>query len=124
MDVFAAHNFRGIGYHLFGQSDFTGYLYGERASGISYLQLEECAHLVAVVEHGSIDYAFVVFGKVLQVLVMGGDDPECLFLVKPFQYRFGNGASDLRLRTSAELVYQDKALAVAIFHHILHIGKV
>ena len=50
---------------------------------------------MAVVEHGAIHYTFVVFGKMLQVLVVCGDDTERLFLVETLQYGFGNGTSYL-----------------------------
>lgn len=40
IDVLAAYNLRGIGNYIFRQSDFTGYLYGERTARIAYLELE------------------------------------------------------------------------------------
>ena len=79
---------------------------------------------MAVVEHGSIHYAFVRFGKMLQVLVVGGDDSECPLLVETFQYRFGNGTADLWFGTSTEFVYQDEAAFVAVLHHDFHVGQV
>ena len=60
----------------------------------------------------------------LQILVVGGNHSESPFLVETFQYSFGNGTSNLRLRTSSELINQDEATFIATFHHYLHIGEV
>lgn len=79
---------------------------------------------MAVVKHGAVDYAFMVFCKMLQILVVGGNHSESPFLVETFQYSFGNGTSNLRLRTSSELINQDEATFIATFHHYLHIGEV
>ena len=46
------------------------------------------------------------------------------FLVEAFQHGLGDGASDLRLRAPAELVYQDEASLIAVLHHDLHVGQV
>ena len=113
LDVFASHNFRGVGNYFFRESDFPGNFHGERASRIANLQLEEGTHFVAVVEHGSVHHAFVVFGKMLQVLVVGGDNSKGTFQVETLQDGFGNGPANLRFRSSSELINQDEALAVA-----------
>ena len=60
----------------------------------------------------------------LQVLVVGGDDSECLLLVETLQYRFGNGTPDLRFGTSTEFIDQDEAAFVAVLHHDFHVGQV
>ena len=64
------------------------------------------------------------FGKMFQILVVGSDDSECSFLVETFQDGFGNSASNLRFRTSTELVNQDEAPFVTALHHDFHIGQV
>ena len=79
---------------------------------------------MTVVKHGSVHYSFMIFSKMFQILVVGGDDSECSFLVETFQYGFGNSTSDLRLRTSTELVNQDEAPFVTALHHDFHIGQV
>ena len=79
---------------------------------------------MAVVKHGSVHYSFMIFGKMFQILVVGGDDSECSFLVETFQNGFGNSTSNLRFRTSTELVNQDEASFVATLHHDFHIGQV
>ena len=79
---------------------------------------------MTVVKHGSVHYSFMIFGKMFQILVVGSDDSECSFLVETFQYSFGNSTSDLRLRTSTELVNQDEAPFVTALHHDFHIGQV
>ena len=79
---------------------------------------------MAVVEHGTVYYAFMCIGKMLQVLVVGGDDPECPLLVETLQDRFGNGTADLWLGTSTEFIDQDEAAFVAVLHHDFHVGQV
>ena len=79
---------------------------------------------MAVVEHGAIHYTFVVFGKMLQVLVVCGDDTERLFLVETLQYGFGNGTSYLGVCSAPEFINQDEAPFVAAFHHDFHVRKV
>ena len=79
---------------------------------------------MTVVKHGSVHYSFMIFSKMFQILVVGSDDSECSFLVETFQYSFGNSTSDLRLRTSTELVNQDEAPFVTALHHDFHIGQV
>ena len=124
IDVFAAHNFRGIGDDIFGQTYLAGNLYSERTARIAYLQLEQCLHQMAVIEHGAVYYTFVVFGKMFQILIVCGDDTERLFLVEAFQYGFGDGASYLGLRSTTEFINQDEAPFIAAFHHDFHVHKV
>lgn len=38
--------------------------------------------MVAVVEHGSVDDSLVIVGKVLEILVVGGDDTKGAVLVE------------------------------------------
>ena len=58
-----------------------------------------------------------------QVLVMGRDNSECLFLVESFQYGFGNGTTYLRFCSSTEFIYQNQTFFIARFHHYLHVGQ-
>ena len=60
---------------------------------------------MTVVEHGTIHHTFVVLCKVLQVLIVGGDDAEGLLLPELFQYGLGDSAADGGFRTAAKLVY-------------------
>jgi len=113
LDVFTSHNFRCVCNDFFRQTDFTGNLYGKRTSRIANLQLEQRPHLVAVVQHGSVHHSFVIFGKMLQILVVSGNHAERTFQVEAFQYGFGNGTANLWLRTSSELIDKDEAFAVA-----------
>ena len=80
LDIFRTHNLRGVIDDLIGNSCLTGYLYGKRRAWLTYRQLEQRLHLMSVVEHRSVHHARMVFGKVLQVLVVGGDDSEGFFL--------------------------------------------
>ena len=113
LDVFTSHNFRCVCNDFFRQTDFTGNLYGKRTSRIANLQREQRPHLVAVVQHGSVHHSFVIFGKMLQILVVSGNHAERTFQVEAFQYGFGNGTANLWLRTSSELIDKDEAFAVA-----------
>ena len=60
---------------------------------------------MAVVEHGTIDHSFMVVGKVLQVLIVGGDDTKGLFLPELFQHGLGNGTANHGFCAASELVY-------------------
>ena len=91
--------------HLLGDAGLAGNLDGERTAGLSDGQLEQCLHLMAVVEHRAVDHTRMPFGKLLQVLVVGGDDAERLPLPELLQHGFGDGAADGGLRAAAELVY-------------------
>ena len=123
LDVLAAHYLRGVGNDILRQTYLSGYLDRERTARVAYLQLEEGLHQMAVVQHGAVHHSFVVFGKVLQVLVVGGDDAERLFLVETLQHSFGNGTAYLRFGSSAKLVNQDEAAFVTVLHHDFHIGQ-
>ena len=124
IDVFTAHNFRGIGDDIFGQTYLAGNLYSERTARIAYLQQEQCLHQMAVIEHGAVYYTFVVFGKMFQILIVCGDDTERQFLVEAFQYGFGDSASYLGFRSTTEFINQDEAPFIATFHHDFHVCKV
>ena len=63
---------------------------------------------MAVVQHGSVHHSFVIFGKMLQILVVSGNHAERTFQVEAFQYGFGNGTANLWLRTSSELIDKDE----------------
>ena len=79
---------------------------------------------MAVVEHGTVDYSFMIFGKMLQILIVSRYYSERSFLIETFQHSFGDGSSDLWFRTSSELVDQNEAAFIAAFHHDFHVHKV
>ena len=106
--IIAAHDVAGPPNHLFGQSYLAGYLDGERAAGASNGQLEERPHLVAVVKHGTVGYTIVTVGKMLQVLVVGGDDRPGLMPAELIEYALGYGTSYLGLGAGAELVNEQQ----------------
>ena len=124
LDIFTAHNLRCIGNHLFGQTNLAGYLYGKRTARIANLQLKESLHLMAVIEHGSVDDTLVVFCKVFQVLVMSSDDSESPSLVESFQDGFGHGTAYLWLCATSEFVDEQQASLVAVAQHVLHVQQV
>ena len=59
---------------------------------------------MSVVEHSAVDDAWMVLGKVLEILIVGGDDAKSLLLPELFEHGLGNGSTDGRLRTAAKLV--------------------
>ena len=104
LDIVGAHDIRGVFNHLLWYACLPSDLDGERRAGLSDGQLEEGLHFMTVVEHRPVHYAWMILGKVLQVLVMGGYNGECLFLPELLQHSLCNGTSNGRLRTAAELV--------------------
>ena len=69
-------------------------------------------------------HPIMVFGKMLQILVVCSNNTERLLLVETLQYCFGYRSANLGFRTATELVDKDKTAFVAVFHHYLHIGQV
>ena len=96
----------------------------ERRARLSYRELEQGLHLVAVVEHGTVDNTLMVFRKVLQVLIVGGNDAKRLLLPELLQHGLGNGSADGGFSTASELVDEQQSVAVGLLHHILHIQQV
>ena len=121
--VFAAHNLRSIVYYRLRQPYLSCYVYGEGTSGTSYLQLEQRTHLVAVVQHCTVHHTFVVFGKVLQVLVVGSYYGERLLVPELFQYALRYCATYLRLRSRTELVNKYQRILVGHTYHVLHVQQ-
>lgn len=79
---------------------------------------------MAVVEHGSVDHSLMTVGKMLQVLIVGGDDAVSLLLAELIEHSLGDGSANARLGTRAKLIYQDDGVAVGCLHHVLHIQEV
>ena len=78
---------------------------------------------MTVVEHGSVDHALVAVGKMLQVLVVGGDYSVCLLYAELLEHCLGYGAADLRFRAGTELVNENQRAVVGALHHILHVRQ-
>ena len=78
---------------------------------------------MAVVQHGSIHYSFMVFGKVLQILVVSSNNTERQLLVETFQYGFGDGTTNLWFGSTTKFIYKDETAFIAILHHYLHVGE-
>ena len=108
---------------LLRQSNLPRYLNGEATAGATDGQLKQRPHLMAVVEHRTVDHAVVTLGKVFQVLVVGGDDGPCLLLAELLQHALGDGAANLRLSAGAHLVDEDKRTVGGLTHHHLHIHQ-
>ena len=123
LDIVGPHDIRGILDYLLRNTRLTGYLDGKRRAGLSDGELEEGLHLVAVVEHRTIDYARMILCEVLQILIVGGDDAKGLFLPELFQHGFSDGTSDGGLCTAAELIDKQQTVSVRLFHHLLHVHQ-
>ena len=63
-----------IGNYFFWNTYLASYFNSKATTGVPYLKLEKSFHAVSVVKHGSVHYARGVFCKMLQILIMGGDD--------------------------------------------------
>ena len=124
LDIVRPDNLRCIIDNFLRDTGFAGYLYGKARTRLTNRQLEQRLHLMAVVEHGSVHHTGMVFGKVLQILIVGGDDAEGLLLPELLQHGFGNGAADGRLCTAAKLIDQQQRMAVGLLHHVLHVQQV
>ena len=109
--------------HLFGKSYLTRDLDGKTATRLSDLQLKERAHLLSVVQHGTIDNTVVVFCKVFQILIVGRYNAIGSFLTELSQNRFGNRTADLRFGAGPELIDQQQRAVISLPHHILHIQQ-
>ena len=79
---------------------------------------------MAVVEHGSVDHAFCLLGKMLEVLVVRRDDAESTFLHETPQYGLCDGTTNLGLRATTELIDEQQRGGVGTAHHLLHIQEV
>ena len=130
LQIFVAHHIvlphkvGGVANHLFGNTDVAGDFHGKRTTGISDLQHEKRLHLRAVVEHRTVDDGGAGFGKMLEVLVVGGDDAASPALHKFLQDGFGHRPTDLRFGAAAEFVDEQKAAGRAAAHHRLHVEEV
>ena len=66
----------------------------------------------------------MVFGKVLQILVMGRDDTKCLLLPELLQHGLGYGTANGWFSTATEFVNQQQCTFIRLTHHLLHIHQV
>ena len=124
VDIVATDDVRGVGDDVLWDAYLARYLHGERRAGLAYLQLEEGLHEVAVVEHGAVDYSVGLFGEVLEVLVVSGDDAEGSAFHEALHHGLGHGASDLGLGAAAELIYEQQCGGVGGAHHLFHVEQV
>ena len=61
---------------------------------------------MTVVEHRTVYHTLVVFGKMLEVLIVGGNHAEGLLLPELLQHGFGYSTANGRLRAATELINQ------------------
>ncbi len=86
--------------------------------------MEQRFHALAVIEHGAVDDAGRFVGKVLEVLVVRGDDAKHTFLVEFLKDSLCDGSANLRLGTAAKFVDEDERVAVAKGEKTLHVLQV
>ncbi len=82
VDIIAANNFACVIDDVIGQTGLACDFYGERAAGLSDCEFELRPHLLAVVEHGAVDKSGRLFCKLLQIMVVGGNDAPHTFGVE------------------------------------------
>ena len=78
---------------------------------------------MAVIEHGTIDHTLVAVGKMLQILIVCGDDAVGLAPAKLLEHRLGNSPADLRFRAGAKLIDKQQRTVVGTLHHVLHVEQ-
>ena len=105
LNIVGPYNVFGLMYHLFRQSRLACYLNCKRASGPSYGQLKQRAHLMTVIKHRAVDDTVVRIGKMLQVLIVCCNHRPGTTAAELPQNTFGNSTSNLRLGAGSELVY-------------------
>ena len=124
LDIVRTNDFACLLDHLVRNARLAGYLYGERRTRLSDSKLEERSHLVSVVQHGTVGYAVVRVGVMLEVLIVSGDDAPCHALHKLIEHSLCHSAADLRLSASTKLVDEQQSAVASLLHHILHVQEV
>ena len=104
VDVVAAHNLARLVDDLCRQTRLAGNLDGKRTAGIADGQLEEGLHELPIVEHGAIDNARSLVGKLLEVLVVRGNDAHDPLVVELLEDGLCDGGTDLGFGSAAKLV--------------------
>ena len=61
--------------------------------------------MMAVIEHRAVHHPRMILGKVLQVLIVGGNHAKGLLLPELLQHRLCNGTADGWFRAAAKLIY-------------------
>ena len=113
-----------LAYHLIGYARLARNLYRKRRTGLTYCQLKQRSHLMAVVQHGTIGNAVVRVGIMLQVLIVGGYHAPSMLLHKLVEHSLGYGTAYLRLGTRTKLVDKQQRCLASPTHHVLHIEQV
>ena len=124
IDIVAAHNLARLVDDLLRQPSLAGNLDGKRTARITYRQLEQGLHALAVIEHRSVDHAVGFVGKMLQILVVGGYHTHYLMLIELLENRLGNGTAYLGLGSATHFIDQDEGLLAALRQEQLHVLQV
>ena len=112
-----------ISYQIFGQTYFTGNLNGKGRTRIANLQLKQGLQVLTVVQHGAVHNPFGIFGKMLEVGIMSGDNAKSFIPVESFQRCFGNGATYHRLRSGTKLINQQQGFSLTVTDKEFHVEQ-
>ena len=121
--VFGAYDVAGLLDHLLGKTYLACYLDGEGRPRSAYSQLEESFHLVAVVEHSTVGHTLMTVGKMLQVLIVRGNDSIGTLLAEAVEHSFGDSSAYARFGACTKLIDEDDGVAIGSLHHILHVEQ-
>ena len=123
LDIFRPDDVRSIFDDLFRNANLSGYLDGERTSWFPDFKLEQGAHLVSIVKHGTVRDTILNISVLLKVLVVGRYHGKDFFQAELLQYTFRYSRSDARLGATAKLINQQKCATVAAFEHVFHVEQ-
>ena len=87
---------------------------------MAYLKAEKGLHLMPVIKHRTIGHTLVTISKMLQVLVVGGDDGISPLFDEVFEHGFRQSASNVGLCARTKLVNEKQGMGIALLHHLLH----
>ena len=110
--IIRTDNITRVTYYLLGDTCLARYLNGKRAARPSDGKLEECPHLLSVIEHRGIHHVIVALGKVFQILIVRRYHSPCFLVTELFQHGLGNRTTYLRLCSRAKLVNEQQGLVV------------
>ena len=124
INMLCANQFGCLTDDILRQAYLPCYLDGKRRTGLPDGQLEQRPECTSVVEHSAVDDAFRLFGEMLEVRVVRGDDTRRLCLVQAKQHTLRYSTADERLCTCTELVNQEQGILVGILDEVLHVPQV
>ena len=119
-DFIFAHQLGGAFYDFPGQADFAGDFDGKRRARLAYFEAVERLQLLGVVAHGPVHEVRGALGEVLQVGVVGGDDPVHPRFIQLVEHGLGDGPAQAGLGAGAKFINQHQAALAGQQHELLH----